>query len=64
MAFKNAAAGFFLFLIIAAILGGIGYGIYKLMKAAGIKPASKKTGDQCALDVECISNKCIFGKCL
>jgi flagellar biogenesis protein FliO len=51
-------------LFILALFGGIGYGIYKLMNKVGIKPASKKTGDQCAVNIECASSRCIVGKCL
>ena len=60
----NKFIGLLIFLVIMAILGGVGYGIYRLVKALGIKPQSKNTGEQCSIDIECKSNKCLFAKCL
>jgi hypothetical protein len=60
---EKLKVGFFIFLVLA-IIGGILYGLYKLMSKVGIKPASKKTGDQCGLDIECVSQKCRFAMCL
>ena len=64
MTFKENFITFLVVLVVLAVLGGIGYGIYRAMKAAGIKPKSKKQGETCALDIECIGGKCAFGKCL
>jgi hypothetical protein len=63
-AFMEKLKMFFFIFLVMAIIGGIMYGLYKLMKKAGIKPASKKTGEQCGLDIECVSQKCKFAMCL
>lgn len=46
------------------IVGLVIFGIYKLMKTAGIKQASKNSKEQCGLDIECKSNMCKFGMCI
>ena len=51
-------------LFIIAIVFLVIFGIYKLATMAGIKPASKNHGEQCGLNIECKSNKCLFAKCL
>ena len=64
MALKDKLISFLVILVVLAVLGGIGYGIYRAMKAAGIKPKTKKKGETCTVDIECIGGKCAFGKCL
>ena len=54
----------FMILIFVLIIGLFIYGIYKLATAAGVKPMSKNSKEQCGLDIECKSNMCRFGMCI
>jgi len=46
------------------VIGAIIYGISKFLKKAGIKPYSKKLGEQCGTNIECETNKCKFAVCV
>jgi hypothetical protein len=51
-------------LVFLLFVGVIIFCIYKLMNAAGIKPASKNSKEQCSVDIECKSNMCRFAMCV
>ena len=61
--YENIKIGL-LILGVFIVLGLILFGVYKLFSAAGVKPASKNTGEQCGVNLECVSQKCLFGKCI
>lgn len=60
---ENLKMGLFI-TVFLLFIGLILFGIYKALKAVGIKPASKNSKEQCGLDIECKSNMCRFGMCL
>jgi len=50
--------------VFVCVIGLIIYGISKFLKKVGIKPYSKKLGEQCGTNIECETNKCMFAKCV
>ena len=60
---ENAEIALAVFVFLC-VIGLIIYGISKLLKKAGIKPYSKKLGEQCGTNIECETNRCKFAVCM